>query len=128
MTELVPRTQVQPVSQVWDGAVWIVVAVVARVRGVPPPVEKVVEVSVMFQPAVSVPSPTSSPGAVVTVWFLPLRVSAKLNAAGVVTQPRPTATLRVVWAAELPLRLTVWPVKIWLVEVPAVSVSVTLAV
>jgi hypothetical protein len=31
-------------------------------------------------------------------------------------------------ALVLPFRLTVWPVKIWVVDVPAASVSVTVAV
>jgi len=44
-----------------------VVAVVESVCGLPPPVVNVMEVREMFQPAVRVPSPTSSAGAVVEV-------------------------------------------------------------
>lgn len=42
----------------------------------------------------------------------------------------PLRTLNVddVMAFELPLSLIVWPVKIWVVDVPASSVSVTVAV
>ena len=39
-----------------------------------------------------------------------------------------TATVRLVCALSPPLRLIVWPVKTWVVEVPAESVSVSVAV
>jgi hypothetical protein len=39
-----------------------------------------------------------------------------------------TCSVRIVWALSPPLRLIVWPVKTWVVEVPAESVSVSVAV
>jgi len=40
----------------------------------------------------------------------------------------PTGTVRVVWAPDPPLLLTVWPVKTCALDVPAVSVAVSVAV
>src|SRR5271154_1645385 len=45
-----------------------------------------------------------------------------------VTGAAGTVTERVVWAPGEPLRLTVCPVKTWVVDVPAESVSVSVAV
>jgi hypothetical protein len=42
--------------------------------------------------------------------------------------PALIVSVRVVWALGPPSRLIVWPVKTWPVDVPAVSVSVSVAV
>src|SRR5947209_10912175 len=121
-------SDVQLESHVSVGALATVVADVERVDK---PLENVVEVSEMFQPAVSDPSPTSRACVWVAVWSLPLSVSVRLMLPGVVTHaraPPETETVRVVWALDPPLRLMVWPVNTFVVEVPAVSVSVSVAV
>ena len=121
---LVARVQVESHEPV--GADWTVVAAVDSTCA-PPLVEKVVEVALRLHPAVRFPSPTSSGRVAVAVWSSPLRVSEKLMLPGVVTHPSTLGTVTLWCASALvpPLSLTVWPVKTWVVEVPAESVSVT---
>jgi hypothetical protein len=89
----------------------------------------VVEVSEMFQPEARTPSPTSSVRLMAWVRSLPVSVPEKLRLPG----SSPTEDVRdrerlLASALEPPLRLIVWLEKSLLVEVPAVSVSVTVAV
>jgi hypothetical protein len=89
---------------------------------------KSVDVAEMLQPAVSVPSPTSKGRVAVTVWSRPLRVAEKLMPPGVEAQPSATRTVWLACAPAPPCLLMVWPVKSCVVEVPAESVSVRVAV
>jgi hypothetical protein len=91
---LVAVVHVTLASHATVGALCTVVADVDKVRGEPPPVLKVVDVAVMFQP---VPEPDASPTsnvcAEVTVWSAPFRVAAKLMVEGLDTKARLPAVI-----------------------------------
>src|SRR6266516_4661462 len=91
---LVASVQLDPVSQASVGVAPTVVAEFDSVVGDPPPVVKVVEVAVTFQPA---PEPLASPMSrawvVVTLWSTPARVAVKLTAGGAETKPSEPAEI-----------------------------------
>src|SRR5437667_10634834 len=83
---LVASVHVDDASHASVGATPTVVADVDSVFGEPPPVENVVDVVVIFQPAPEpVASPISRACVVVTVWSKPVSVAVKLTLGGVDT-------------------------------------------
>jgi hypothetical protein len=90
----VASVHAEPLSQASLGALVIVVADVDNVLGVPPPVENVVDVAVMFHPAPDpVASPTSRACVVVTDWSAPFNVALKLTAGGADTNAKEPADI-----------------------------------
>jgi len=83
---LVAVTHVDPESHATVGVDVMVVEVVDNRIGVPPPVENVVDVAVMSQPAPEpVASLTSSAWLAVTVWLSPLSVALNVTLGGALT-------------------------------------------
>ncbi|MBV8951373.1 MAG: hypothetical protein JOZ99_10890 [Actinobacteria bacterium] len=100
MIAFVASVQLEPVSHASVGEAATVVALLESVFGVPPPVEKIVEVAVMFQPAPDpVASPTSRAWVAPAVWSTPPRVALNETAGGADTNPRDPA--EIVAVAEL---------------------------